>query len=283
LEQHPDRFEGTDCLDELVAYNQVLEALESDLLDPNEQLWSFKDIIAHEGPLTRDSSSYKGSSYNVLIAWEDGSRTFEPLKTIAADNPAVCAVYAERAKLLDTNGWKQVRRLAKRPKLLDRQINQATLSSYRSSPLFKFGYQVPRNHKEGLTLDEENGNTKYRNAEKLEMSQHAEYSIFKSLGKGSPGPDGYKGYVCTSFTTSSTTVVTRQDLWLEDTSRMVLLIAYPLESYQYEIFVSVSSLQNLTTCKCMQPTLAMRISRQRQRRKSTSLVDLALGSLKATL
>jgi hypothetical protein len=82
----------------------VLEALESDLLDPDEQMWSFKDIIAHEGPLTRDSPNYKGSSYNVLIAWEDGSRTFEPLKTIAANNPAVCAVYAERAKLLDTDG-----------------------------------------------------------------------------------------------------------------------------------------------------------------------------------
>jgi len=44
LEQHPDRikflvrFEGTDCLDELVAYHQLLEALESDLLDPNKQL-----------------------------------------------------------------------------------------------------------------------------------------------------------------------------------------------------------------------------------------------------
>jgi hypothetical protein len=41
-------------------------------------------------------------------------------------------------------------------------------------------------------LDEKNGNTKYRDAEKLEMSQHAKYSTFKSLGKGSPGPDGYK-------------------------------------------------------------------------------------------
>jgi hypothetical protein len=51
---------------------------------------------------------------------------------------------------------------------------------------------VPRNHKEGLTLDEKNGNPKYRDAEKLEMSQHAEYSTFKSFGKGSPGPDGYK-------------------------------------------------------------------------------------------
>ena len=82
----------------------MLEALESDLFDHDEQLWSFKDIIAHKGPLTRDSPSYKGSSYNVLIAWEDGSRTFEPLKTIAADNPAVCAVYAERANCLTLTG-----------------------------------------------------------------------------------------------------------------------------------------------------------------------------------
>jgi len=41
-------------------------------------------------------------------------------------------------------------------------------------------------------LDEKNGNTKYGDAEKLEMSQHAEYSTFKSLGKGSSGPDGCK-------------------------------------------------------------------------------------------
>jgi len=79
----------------------------------------FNDISAHEGSLTRDSPSNKGSSYDVLIAWEEGSRTFKPLRTIAADNPAVCAVYAERAKVLDTDGWKQFRQLVKRPKVLD--------------------------------------------------------------------------------------------------------------------------------------------------------------------
>ena len=80
----------------------------------------------------------------------------------------------------------------KRPKVLDRQLNQAKLSSYQSSPLFKFGYQVPRNDKDGLTLDEKNGNTKYRDAKKLKISQHTKYSTFKSLGKRSPVPDGYK-------------------------------------------------------------------------------------------
>jgi hypothetical protein len=250
LEQHPDRikflvrFEGTDCLDELVAYNQVLVALESDLLDPDEHMWSFKDSIAHEGPLTQDSPSYIGSSYNILIAWEDGLRNFEPLKSIAADNPAVCAVYAERAKLLDTDGWKQLRRLVKRNKLLDRQLNQAKLSSYQSSPLFKFGYQGPRNHKEGLTLDEKNGNTKYRDAEKLEMSQHAEYSTFKSLGKGSPGPDGYK----------KIRVHFGYDVKHDGCHKASLLAGghltnVPVDSVyselsRYKTFVSVSSLQN---------------------------------------
>jgi hypothetical protein len=109
----------------------------------------------------------------VLVAWEDGSQTFEPLKTMATDNPAVCAVYAEHANLLDTEGWKQFRRLAKRSQVLTRQLHHAKLASYRTAPLFKFGYQVPRHHKEAITLDERNGNTKYRDAEKLEMSQYA--------------------------------------------------------------------------------------------------------------
>jgi hypothetical protein len=87
----------------------VLDALEADILDPNDQIKAFKDIVAHEGPLISNSPSYKGSRFNVLVAWEDGSQTYKPLKTMAADNPAVCAVYAERANLLNTEGWKQFR------------------------------------------------------------------------------------------------------------------------------------------------------------------------------
>jgi len=66
LEEHPERvhflvtYEANDRLDEIVAYNQVLDALEADILDPYDQMWAFKDIVAHEGPLTSDSPSYKG-------------------------------------------------------------------------------------------------------------------------------------------------------------------------------------------------------------------------------
>ena len=53
--------------DEIIAYNDILEYLEESLLDdPEEQVWKFKDIITHEGPLKPSDISYKGSQYNVL-------------------------------------------------------------------------------------------------------------------------------------------------------------------------------------------------------------------------
>jgi len=89
LKEHPERvqflvtYEGNNRLDEIVAYNQVLDALEADILDPNDQMWAFKDIVAHKGLLTSNNPSYKGSRFNMLVAWEDGSQTYQPLKTMA--------------------------------------------------------------------------------------------------------------------------------------------------------------------------------------------------------
>ena len=45
----------------------------------------FRDITAHQGPLTSRDPNYKGSKFNVLIEWEDGDTTYEPLDVIAAD------------------------------------------------------------------------------------------------------------------------------------------------------------------------------------------------------
>ena len=83
-----------DTADEIVAYNDILQYLEDEMTDPADKLWHFKDIIAHEGPLTPNDPSYKGSSNNVLVAWEDGSQTFEPLNVIGTDSPVACALYA---------------------------------------------------------------------------------------------------------------------------------------------------------------------------------------------
>ena len=68
--------------------------------------------------------------------------------------------------------------------------NQAKLKSYRTSSIFKFGVQVPRNHKEAMQLDEKNGNTLWADAEAKELNQIDEYGTFRDVGKG-VHPSGY--------------------------------------------------------------------------------------------
>jgi hypothetical protein len=55
--------------------------------------WKFKRITAHEGPLTRTHPSWNKSPYSVMIEWENGEITSEPLAVIAADDPVTCAIY----------------------------------------------------------------------------------------------------------------------------------------------------------------------------------------------
>ena len=51
-----------------------------------------------------------------------------------------------------------------------------------------FGFLVPRNHDQAVEIDEKNGNTKWQDAEKLELSQLAEYNTFEDKGKGGRVP-----------------------------------------------------------------------------------------------
>ncbi len=43
-----------------------------------------------------------------------------------------------------------------------------------------------------MELDRRNGNTRWRDAERLELEQLNEYNTFRHLGKGERAPDGYK-------------------------------------------------------------------------------------------
>ena len=197
LEQQPERMkflvrvEGAKA-DEIIAYNDILNYLEEEMSDPAQKVWKFKEIIAHEGPLSPGDPSYKGSSYNVMIVWEDNSKSFEPLSVIAADSPVTCALYAKRAGLLDTPGWKRFKTIARREKKMLRMANQAKLASFRRAPTYQFGVQVPRTPQEAIRLDGENGNTLWQDSMALEMSQLQEYNTFKDLGRGAPPPDGHR-------------------------------------------------------------------------------------------
>ena len=82
-----------------MTYGQLLEHIQRED-DDDPPVWHYKEIISHEGPLKKGDPSYKGSMYNVGVAWENGEITFEPLSVIAADDPVPPALYAEKKGLL---------------------------------------------------------------------------------------------------------------------------------------------------------------------------------------
>ena len=47
------------------------------------------------GPLKKDYPNYNCSVYNVMVEWETGEITEEPLSLIAKDYPVTCAAYAK--------------------------------------------------------------------------------------------------------------------------------------------------------------------------------------------
>ena len=93
----------------------------------DQELYRFRAIIGHQGPLLASDPDWKGSKYNVQVEWETGEITFEPLYIIAADDPVTCAAYAKENDLLALEGWCRFRSLAKKDKLLSRAIKSGDL------------------------------------------------------------------------------------------------------------------------------------------------------------
>jgi hypothetical protein len=183
--------------DEIIAYAElsalVEEQRDEEIRNPDRP-WIYKAIICHVGPLKPGDPRYKGSLFNCTVEWEDGSQSDEPLSVLKKDDPVTCAKYAKENDLLETAGWKSLKRIAKRTKLYERMVKQAKLSSERNGPIYKFGVRVPRNKAEARKLDEENGDHKWRDAERAELQQLDDYDTFVDQGhsKRVKPPKGYK-------------------------------------------------------------------------------------------
>ena len=99
---------GNGKVEELISYNQLLEHLENAQdhdMGMDQELYKFRAIIGHQGPLLASDPDWKGSKNNVQVEWETGEITFEPLSIIAADDPVTCAAYAKENDLLALEGW----------------------------------------------------------------------------------------------------------------------------------------------------------------------------------
>lgn len=187
--------------DKLISYNQILEYIcrDEEAQDAGDTLFRFRAITAHQGPLQNADPHYKGSKYNVLVEWETGESTYEPLSLIAQDDPVTCAVYAKKNKLLNTPGWKQFRKHIDGTARIIKTATKSKIRHTKHAVKYQYGVQIPRNYAEAVELDKQNGNTMWADAVKLELGQIKDYDTFNDVGiaqwidgKISNAPEGYK-------------------------------------------------------------------------------------------
>ena len=159
---------------ELMSYNQLMDYIQkgTDAEEDPDSLFKFRDIVAHQGPPESTDPDQKGSKYNVMVEWESGDVTYEPLTLISKDDPITCAVYAKKHDLLDTTGWKHLKRYARTSKRLIRAVKQSRIRQVRVSARYQHGFQVPKDY-----------NTYWQDAMDLELTQIHEYKVFKDTGK----------------------------------------------------------------------------------------------------
>ena len=170
-----------DKADEIIGYNDLLTHFENEFDDddPN-RMWRYKEIIGHQGPLKPNDKGYKGSMWNVQVAWEDGSVTFEPLSIIGKDSPVFVAQYAKKHRLYDKPGWKRYKHLATRSgKTFERMVRQMNKQMVRDATVYQFGFQVPKNDKDAIRIDKMNGNTLWQDAMTTELKCLQDYETFR--------------------------------------------------------------------------------------------------------
>ena len=189
-----------DQAEEIMSYKQLMDYIQkgTDAEEDPDSLFKFRDIVAHHGPLESTDPDHKGNKYNVMVEWESGEVTYEPLTLISKDDPITCAVYAKKHDLLDTAGWNHFKRYAKTSKRLIRAVKQSRIRQVRASARYQHGFQVPKDYNDTIRLDKENSNTHWQDAMNLELTQIHEYKVFKDTGKAqfhngkAVTPDGFQ-------------------------------------------------------------------------------------------
>ena len=172
---------GNGKVEEILSYSQLVDHLKAAANEDNEindDLFKFRALVGHQGPLKPTDPNWKGSKFNVLVEWETGEKTYEPLSDLAADDPVTCATYAKENDLLHIDSWKRFRNLAKRDKALTRSFMQSKIRKARRANKYMFQYLIPRSYKEALEFEKENNNTKWNDATRDEMDCIKEQQVF---------------------------------------------------------------------------------------------------------
>ena len=105
----------------------------------DNELYKFRCIKDHRGSYTSSDHEYLGSSCNLLIEWETGEMTWEPLNNIIASDPYTCAVYEKKHDLLNTPGWKLLKKHVRTARRLIRTLKKSKYRQAKESRKYKHG------------------------------------------------------------------------------------------------------------------------------------------------
>ena len=184
---------GDRQLEEIISYNELSD-LVTELMAAKEsgqsECFLYSRIADHQGPLKAHDLKYHGSSYNVLVTWDDGMQTWEPLNMMVKQDPVMLARYAHDHDLLNKPGWKFLRWTAKHHQFVNVIMNAIKRRGMANQVRYKFGVHILCMYSEAIMLDKENGNTLWQDAIRRELDQILSYKSFHNIGVGvSPGAD----------------------------------------------------------------------------------------------
>src|SRR5687767_5164979 len=73
-----------------------------------------------------------------------------------------------------------------------REANLAKLGKYRTQAKFKYGYEIPKDFKHAIEIDQCNGNILWQDATRLKMDSMDKYQVFKDIRPNTTPPPDYK-------------------------------------------------------------------------------------------
>ena len=175
--------EGDQAYQELMEYNDLCDMIQRQHEAESKgemEFLPYDKIIGHK--YVRGTKEYRGSAWNVLVLWSDGSKTWEPLGAMKKDDPFSLAEYAVENKLMGHDGWKSLRRYCKNKKRLVRMLKQVRAQQAAHNKRYKYGIEVPYSYKRALQVDEETGTSLWDESMRKELDDIASYDTFENLG-----------------------------------------------------------------------------------------------------
>ena len=104
---------------EIISYSQHVdhqEAAANEKNKTNDDLYKLRALIGHQGSPKVPATNLKRCNYNVLVEWETGVKTYEPLSVLPADDTITCASYTKGNGISYLDGWKRFKNLATQDK-----------------------------------------------------------------------------------------------------------------------------------------------------------------------